>query len=1174
MSEPMREDEAQETAQDATAGVVSVFDDLPGGRATFLQIDSTGFVTAFNGHVDLGTGIETALSQIVAEELDLPLDRVRLVLGDTARTPDQGPTIASESIQITAVPLRAAAAQIRHFLIGRVAQRFNAPVEELEIEAGGVRWRNHVLRYGEIVAGCDIAMRLDPAVPLKDPADYRIVGQPVGRRDLPAKVAGRFTYIHDLRVDGMLHGHVVRPPYAGRDSGDFVGSSLIEVDEASVAGREGLVAIVRHGDFVGVVAQEAHQARAIAEALVVHWRMPPELPDLGDLRHSLKNAPSTPRVLDTTGDFASAIESCGIRLERHYIWPYHLHGSIGPSCAVADWNEGAPIIWSGTQNPHMLRGDLAVLLDLPDTAIEIRRLQAAGCYGRNCADDVCGDAVLLSRAVGRPVRVQLTREQEHLWEPKGAGQLMEVSGGIGPDGDVGAYAIDTWYPSNRGPNLSLLLTGRVSPAPTPSDMGDRTIIPPYRVPNKQITVHDMAPIVRAAWMRGVSALPNTFAHESFMDELAFEAGEDPVAFRLRHLDDLRQADLVRRTAEAAGWAMRTGPQLRRDGRMAYGQGFAFATYVHGTFPGHAAASAAWVCDVAVDTETGDVTLTRVFVGQDQGLVINPDGVRAQIHGNVIQTASRALREQVSFDAIAPAARTWANYPIQTFDETPRIETMLIARPQQPALGVGESAAVPAAAAIANAIFDATGVRLREAPFTPEKLRKELAAKGFGAPHALLGHAPDTGAARGLGWLRQKLVDRPLAAMTGAIGALTFGAMALPIHPAIPLSPAPAASSFSASIIERGRQVFAAGDCAVCHTAHNGIPNIGGRPMETPFGTVYTTNLTPDPDTGLGQWSFAAFDRAMRRGISRDGKNLYPAFPYTAFAKIVPDDMFALYAYLQTLKPVRAEMPRSRMLAPVNLRPVNAVWNLLYLDTKPLAPDPARSEAWNRGRYLVEAAGHCSACHSPRNAMGGEKTGKAAYSGALVDGWWAPALAGAQPSMRGWSEEALFAYLRHGHAPGIASASGPMGEVIESLTELPDSDIRAMATYLVSLATPAPAAKPVAEAAPLPGPGSRVFRAACSSCHEPGLPGAVTAAQVSLSMSAAVRAPKPDALRTVIHDGVEAPLSLNLRDMPGFAGQLSPTEIENLVHYLRARYAPDLPAWRQGVPAPASAQAAH
>lgn len=207
-------------------------------------------------------------------------------------------------------------------------------------------------------------------------------------------------------------------------------------------------------------------------------------------------------------------------------------------------------------------------------------------------------------------------------------------------------------------------------------------------------------------------------------------------------------------------------------------------------------------------------------------------------------------------------------------------------------------------------------------------------------------------------------------------------------------------------------------------------------------------------------------------------------------------------------------------------------------------------------------------------MGGEKTGKAAYSGALVDGWWAPALAGAQPSMRGWSEEALFAYLRHGHAPGIASASGPMGEVIESLTELPDSDIRAMATYLVSLATPAPAAKPVAEAAPLPGPGSRVFRAACSSCHEPGLPGAVTAAQVSLSMSAAVRAPKPDALRTVIHDGVEAPLSLNLRDMPGFAGQLSPTEIENLVHYLRARYAPDLPAWRQGVPAPASAQAAH
>lgn len=1143
-------------------GIVSVFDDLPGGRATFIQIDATGLVTAFNGHVDLGTGIGTALSQILAEELDVPLDRVRMVLGDTASTPDQGATIASETIQVTAVPLRAAAAQIRHFLLGQAASRLGAPVEEIALEDGAIQWRNHILDYGEVIEGCDIAMRLDRTVPLKNPTQYRIVGQPVGRRDLPSKVRGDFTYIHDFRLDGMVHGHVVRPPYAGRDSGDFVGRSLIAVDEASVAGMDGLIAVVREGDFLGIVAETSHQAQDIAEALIVHWHMPPELPDLGDLAGSLKSAPSTPRVVDTTGDFARGFERCGIRLERRYVWPYHLHGSIGPSCAVADWNESNPVVWSGTQNPHALRGDLAVLVDLADTRIEIRRLQAAGCYGRNCADDVCGDALLLSRAVGRPVRVQLTREQEHLWEPKGAGQLMEVAGGIGPDQDIGAYAIDTWYPSNRGPNLALLLTGRASPEPRPSDMGDRTIIPPYRIPNKRITVHDMAPIVRAAWMRGVSALPNTFAHESFVDELAFEAGEDPVAFRLRHLDDPRQADLVRRTAEAGGWTERSGPRLRRDGRMAYGQGFAFATYVHGTFPGTAAASAAWVCDVAVDTETGEVSLTRVFVGQDQGLVINPDGVRAQIHGNVIQTASRTLREQVSFDAIAPLAKTWANYPIQTFDEAPRIETLMIARPDQPALGVGESAAVPAAAAIANAIFDATGVRLHEAPFTAERLRREMAMAGAHPPHSLIGAGLDVASKRP--GLVGKILKRPLAAASGLIGALTLGALALPIHSAIAPSPAPAASSFSAELIERGRQVFAAGDCAVCHTTEKGIPNIGGRALETPFGPVYSTNLTPDRETGLGLWSFEAFDRAMRRGISRDGKNLYAAFPYTAFAKITPDDMFALYGYLQTLPAARNEIPRTRMLAPVNLRPVNAFWNLLYLDRKPLVPDATKSDAWNRGRYLVEGAGHCSACHSPRDLLGGEKTGRAAYGGALIDNWWAPALAGAEPSRRGWSEDTLFSYLRSGHAPGIAVASGPMGEVVESLTGLPDEAIRAMAVYLASLATPAPVRSAVTTAGdqPLSSPGARVFRSACASCHEPGFAGALTAAQVPLSMSTAIRAPVADGLRTVIRDGIEAPHALDLRDMPAFREQLSGSEFEDLIHFLRSRYAPDLPAWRR------------
>lgn len=1145
-------------------GLITIYDDLPAGRANLLQMDAAGIATGFNGHVDLGTGIETALAQIVAEELDLPLASVRIILGDTALTPDQGPTIASETIQVAAVPLRLAAAQVRQMLLVEAGLRLNVAPEDLALAEGVFSTGERAISMGELVSGQNRVVRLDRATPVKDPNSYHIVGRRTGRRDLGDKVTGAFTYIHDKKIDGLLHGHVVRPVYAGRDSGDFIGRSLISFDESSVSHMPGFVAVVRHADFLGVVAHTAAQAQRIAEALDVRWSLPPELPDMTDIPGTLRSAPSTPRLLDDRGDYKRGMAESRLRLERTYVWPYHEHGSIGPSCAIADWNKGSPIVWSGTQNPHMLRGDLATLMELPPEAIEIRRLQAAGCYGRNCADDVCGDALLLSQAVGRPVRVQLTREQEHLWEPKGAAQLMDAAGGLSEDGFVHAYKLDTWYPSNRGPNLALLLTGRVSPEPRPSDMGDRTSIPPYRIPNLHITVHDMAPLVRAAWMRGVSALPNTFAHESFMDEMAYEAKEDPVAFRLKHLDDPRKAELVTRTAEAAGWEPHAGPRLRREGRMAYGQGFAFATYVHGTFPGTAAASAAWVCDVTVDVETGEVHLTRVFVGQDQGLVINPDGVRQQIHGCVAQTASRVLREEVTFDSITPTSKSWATYPIQTFPEVPQIETMLIERPGDPPLGVGESAAVPSAAAIANAIFDATGVRLRAAPFTPEKVRAALDEAGLrGADmQARALAAPDSPARRTRsGWFEKLRPGRLLGAAGALGGAITLGAMALPIARALPPTPAPAASSFSPALLEKGRLVFAAGDCGVCHTKEDGIPNAGGKPMETPFGTVYTTNLTRDPETGLGLWSYEAFTRAMRHGISRDGKHLYPAFPYTAFAKISEDDMFALYAYLQTLEPVHAPTPQAEMLPGVNLRPLNAMWNTLFHDAAPFRPDPARSEIWNRGKYLVEAAGHCSACHTPRNMLGAEKNSSAAYAGGDVHGWWAPPLAGTAAGARGWDEDSLFAYMRTGLAPGVAVASGPMAEVVHSLHDLPDEDIRAMSVYLATLLQPAPAHAPAqASARPLPGPASRLFESACASCHEPAIADMVTAAHEPLFRSAAVRAPNPEALRIVIRQGITAPLGTTLRDMPAFGSEFQDAELDQLVRYVRARYAPDLPAW--------------
>src|SRR6202142_255573 len=414
-----------------------------------------------------------------------------------------------------------------------------------------------------------------------------------------------------------------------------------------------------------------------------------------------------------------------------------MHGSIGPSCAVADVGEDRVRVWSGTQNPHILRADLALLLRRPDSEIDVIRMEAAGCYGRNCADDVSADAVLLSRAVGRPVRVQLTREQEHAWEPKGTAQLMDVKGGLRADGSVAGYDFATRYPSNVAPTLALLLTGTVAPVPAVFEMGDRTAIPPYDYDNLRVMTHDMPPIVRAAWLRGVSALPNTFAHESYIDELASEAGVDPIEYRLRYLKDQRTVDLVKAVAERADWQPRPVRQEKRnEGDVAHGRGFAYALYVHSKFPGYGAAWSAWIADVAVNTATGDVSVTRVIAGQDSGLMINPDGVRHQIEGNVIQSTSRALMEEVSFDRNAVTSREWGAYPIIKFPDIPKIDVLMLPRQDQPPLGVGESASVPTAAAIANAIFDATGVRVRELPFTPGAILRGLRGEQPQAQRAL------------------------------------------------------------------------------------------------------------------------------------------------------------------------------------------------------------------------------------------------------------------------------------------------------------------------------------------------------------------------------------------------------------------------------------------------------
>ncbi len=1260
----------------------AVASDPAEGAEPLLAVWDDGSVTALHGHVDLGTGLATALGQIVAEELEVEVAAVQVVLGHTALAPNQGATIASASIQVHAEPLRRAAAQARAWLLAEAhaaltpalsRERGRGQAAGASLTSAVSRGREHAAqRNGEapsagasavnplspaeqdrgddadratdahrLLAGRHIELRLDLDARVKPPEAYRVVGQPAPRIDIPAKARGEPVFVHDMRVPGMLHGRVVRPPYAGLDAGEFVGNSLRAVDESSIAHIDGIRAVVVCRDFVGIVAEREENAERAMRELRVHWRELPASAPLDDLGAALKANPATRRVLLERGDVAAAIAGAATPLRRDYVWPYQLHASIGPSCALADWHgeahDPALTVWAGTQNPHVLRADLARLVALPAPRIEVVRMEAAGCYGRNGADDVAADAALLARAVGAPVRVQLTREQEHLWEPKGAAQLMQIDGGLDAEGRPVACDFQTSYPSNGAPTLALLLTRTIEPVAQAYEMGDRSAVPPYAYPALRVVANDMAPILRAAWLRGVSALPNSFAHESYIDELAIAAGADPVRFRLAQLTDPRARELIEATAARAGWLPHTAPRQQAPvapggsgssadggvpraalrpaapakaqaadppapaqasqnkvaaplparasavaGTRLRGQGFAYARYVHSPFPGFGAAWAAWVADVEVDPATGEVHVARIVVGHDAGRMVNPAGVRHQIHGNVLQTTSRALKEALPLDARThlPIAREWGAYPILTFREVPVVEVLTMPRPGEAPLGAGESASVPGTAAIANAIFDATGVRFRQPPFTPEVVRAALEAA---AGAAASGSADAAGAAEPVGpaiaarrralpagapWPARRAVWKRIAALGAAALGLVGAVVGRGPAPIAPIVPGENAGTYSAVTLAQGRRLAALGACVVCHTAPGGAPNAGGRALETPFGTVWSTNLTPDPATGLGAWSLAAFTRAMREGVSRAGHRLYPAFPYTAYTHATDADLTALYAYLMAQTPIASAVPETRLAFPFGVRPLLAVWNALYLAPGPIPPSADRSASWNRGAYLVDGLGHCGACHTPRNALGAERSGAAYLAGARVDGWDAPALSALSTAPRPWSEAELFAYLRRGHSAAHGSAVGPMAPVVRELGALPDADIHAMASYLASFNPPEPTAAS-AEAlieqgrvreASLLGPPQRMFTSACGACHHDGDGPQLLGQNIPLALNTNLHAERPDNLLRAILEGIREPATREQGFMPAFRDAFDDRQLAELAAYLRARYAPGRPPW--------------
>jgi nicotinate dehydrogenase subunit B len=698
--------------------------ELPGslGKQPFLdgwiRIGADGGVTVFTGKAELGQGIKTALIQVAAEELVVAPDRIAIVTADTERTANEGYTSGSHSMQDSGTAIRHAAAQARAILVGLAAERLGVAAAGLHVANGVIAADGgHAVTYAELVAVNPLHVEAAPASTLREPARHKVVGRSMRRVDIPAKVTGGPAYVQDLRFDGMVHGRVVRSPARA--------AALVGLDADPVRKLPGVMQIVRDGRFLGVVCEREYQAvlarRALARA--ARWDERASLPAPATLYQTLRSARSQDFVILERGSSESA-RTGGKTLAASYQRPYQMHGSIGPSCAVARFADGRYVVWTHSQGVYPLRDALAELLRTTPDKVRCIHVEGSGCYGHNGADDVAADAVLLARAVpGRVVRVQWMREDEHAGEPYGPPMLVDLRAALDQAGAIVAWEHEVWsntHSTRPGAAGDLLAGGELAapfaatppkPLPQPEGGGDRNAIPLYALPNVRVVHHFLADMpLRVSALRSLGAYMNVFAIESFVDELARAAEADPLEFRLRNLADQRAQQVLRTAAERFGWTA----WQRRVGR---GRGLAFARYKN------LGAYAAIAMEIEVHRDTGVVRIVRAVAACDSGEAVNPDGIANQIEGGIVQASSWTLAEQVSFDDVRVTSLDWGGYPILRFPQVPeRIEVVVIDRPGQPFLGTGEAAQGPAAAAIANALADATGKRFRELPFTPDKVR--------------------------------------------------------------------------------------------------------------------------------------------------------------------------------------------------------------------------------------------------------------------------------------------------------------------------------------------------------------------------------------------------------------------------------------------------------------------
>ena len=682
--------------------------------SSWVKLSGDGRVAISPGKVEIGQGIVTALAQIAADELDIDIGRIEMIRASTATSPNEGVTSGSLSIQQSGRALRHACAEVRQSFLVAASERLGVDAALLNVDDGTISGPGNVrTSYWELAGDVSLDHDATPGATAKIAARRAVAGHSVQRVDIPDKVFAQPRFIHDLALPGLLHGRALRP--------DMSGAKLIALDESAAQAIPGLVAIARDGGFAGVIADSEAAADAALKALRkgATWSAGEALPDEEDLAGFLKSQPVETTIIDTR--LASAPRKRAQTLRRQYTRPYIAHASIAPSCAMAQWDGDHVHVWTHSQGVYLLRADLAIVLKLPAEHIVVEHMEGAGCYGHNAADDVALDAVLLAKAAGgRPVRVQWSRHDELSHAPFGAAMAIEIEADLDADKEIVGWRHSIWSNGHaarpgRATQPALLAASEIAnpyprmvstnPPAANGGGGDRNSVPLYDFPAWTITSHRLLTMpVRTSALRTLGGQGNVFAIESLLDEIAVLRREDPVAFRLRHLRDERARDVIRAAARRAQW--------RPQKQAGIGHGVGFARYKN---------TGAYCAAIAEIEGTDDIRVKRLTLAVDVGEAINPDGVINQIEGGAIQATSWVLKERVRFDRTRITSASWTDYPILTFSEVPAVDVEIIQRPEIEPVGAGEAAHGPVTAAIANAVFDCLGVRVRDLPITRDRI---------------------------------------------------------------------------------------------------------------------------------------------------------------------------------------------------------------------------------------------------------------------------------------------------------------------------------------------------------------------------------------------------------------------------------------------------------------------